>query len=305
MDLKRLEYFCTIVEQGQISKAARALHISQPPLSLRLKELEEELDVQLIYREGKAWQVTPEGEQLYQKAQYILSYINGIQEDLRKKHQSISGLVRIGVCPACLTMISILIPSLAHEFPKLRFRIWVMDTQSLERHLQERNLDFALVQLPLYNDNYFITSLETQSFLAVYGQGLFPPEWDSIAVQDLVNIPIMLGRRRDRGDCYDFLIRAFQEQGKHAQIVLDSQDTRFLHMLLKQGMPAVALLPENEVRADILDEFPIRRLSIPGLELTPVVIALERTYLSPSAKEVINRLVNAYGGLEEDVFTPA
>ena len=38
MDLKRLEYFCAIVEKGQISKAAEALHISQPPLSMRLKE---------------------------------------------------------------------------------------------------------------------------------------------------------------------------------------------------------------------------------------------------------------------------
>lgn len=79
MDLKRLEYFCAIVEKGQISKAAEALHISQPPLSMRLKELEEELDVQLIYREGKAWQVTPEGEALYQRAQFILSYVAGLE----------------------------------------------------------------------------------------------------------------------------------------------------------------------------------------------------------------------------------
>ena len=83
MDLKRLEYFCAIVEKGQISKAAEALHISQPPLSMRLKELEEELDVQLIYREGKAWQVTPEGEALYQRAQFILSYVAGLEKDIR------------------------------------------------------------------------------------------------------------------------------------------------------------------------------------------------------------------------------
>ena len=82
MDLKRLEYFCAIVEKGQISKAAEALHISQPPLSMRLKELEEELDVQLIYREGKAWQVTPEGEALYQRAQFILSYVAGLEKDI-------------------------------------------------------------------------------------------------------------------------------------------------------------------------------------------------------------------------------
>lgn len=300
MDLKRLEYFCTIVEQGQISKAARALHISQPPLSLRLKELEEELDVQLIYREGKAWQVTSEGEQLYQKAQFILSYISGIQEDLRQKQQVISGLIRIGVCPACLILISMLIPKLAQEFPKLRFRIWVMDTQSLERHMQERNIDFALVQLPIYNDNYHIIPLEAQLFLAVYGKGLIPPKKDFIKVRDLVDIPLMLGRHRDGGDCYDFLIRAFQEQGKHAKIILDSQDTRLLHMLLKQGMPAVALLPEHEVRADVLDEFPTRHLSIPGLELKPVIIALERMYFSPAAKEVINRLIKENGGSKKD-----
>ena len=102
MDLKRLEYFCAIVEKGQISKAAEALHISQPPLSMRLKELEEELDVQLIYREGKAWQVTPEGEALYQRAQFILSYVAGLEKDIRESRNKVSGLVRIGVCPPCL-----------------------------------------------------------------------------------------------------------------------------------------------------------------------------------------------------------
>ncbi|MFQ9490152.1 MAG: LysR family transcriptional regulator [Bilophila wadsworthia] len=122
MDLKRLEYFCAIVEKGQISKAAEALHISQPPLSMRLKELEEELDVQLIYREGKAWQVTPEGEALYQRAQFILSYVAGLEKDIRESRNKVSGLVRIGVCPPCLSLASTPIPALNREFPDLRFR---------------------------------------------------------------------------------------------------------------------------------------------------------------------------------------
>ena len=50
MDIKRLEYFCAIIEKGQIGKAAQSLHISQPPLSMRLRELEEELGVTLIHR---------------------------------------------------------------------------------------------------------------------------------------------------------------------------------------------------------------------------------------------------------------
>ena len=87
MDIKRLEYFCAIIEKGQIGKAAQSLHISQPPLSMRLRELEEELGVTLIHRRGKAWQITPEGQLLYQKAQFILSYMEGVKNDV----SSVSG----------------------------------------------------------------------------------------------------------------------------------------------------------------------------------------------------------------------
>ena len=266
MDLKRLEYFCAIVEKGQISKAAEALHISQPPLSMRLKELEEELDVQLIYREGKAWQV------------------------------------RIGVCPPCLSLASTPIPALNREFPDLRFRVWVMDNQSLERHMQERNLDFALVQLPVQNANYAMLPLARQEFVAVYGQGVPPPEARSIGVEELREAPLMLSRRRDGGGGYDLIMRAFQDKGVRPNVVLDSQDTRLLHKLLRQGMSAVAILPEREVAAGTLESFPMRRLDVPGLDLAPVLIWLEHAYLSRTARRVIQCLhkVNADPGEQPD-----
>ena len=302
MDLKRLEYFCAIVEKGQISKAAEALHISQPPLSMRLKELEEELDVQLIYREGKAWQVTPEGEALYQRAQFILSYVAGLEKDIRESRNKVSGLVRIGVCPPCLSLASTPIPALNREFPDLRFRVWVMDNQSLERHMQERNLDFALVQLPVQNANYAMLPLARQEFVAVYGQGVPPPEARSIGVEELREAPLMLSRRRDGGGGYDLIMRAFQDKGVRPNVVLDSQDTRLLHKLLRQGMSAVAILPEREVAAGTLESFPMRRLDVPGLDLAPVLIWLEHAYLARTARRVIQCLhkVNADPGEQPD-----
>lgn len=302
MDLKRLEYFCAIVEKGQISNAAKALHISQPPLSMRLKELEEELDVQLIYREGKAWQVTPEGEALYQRAQFILSYVAGLEKDIRESRNKVSGLVRIGVCPPCLSLASTPIPALNREFPDLRFRVWVMDNQSLERHMQERNLDFALVQLPVQNANYAMLPLARQEFVAVYGQGVPPPEARSIGVEELREAPLMLSRRRDGGGGYDLIMRAFQDKGVRPNVVLDSQDTRLLHKLLRQGMSAVAILPEREVAAGTLESFPMRRLDVPGLDLAPVLIWLEHAYLSRTARRVIQCLhkVNADPGEQPD-----
>ena len=269
---------------------------------MRLKELEEELDVQLIYREGKAWQVTPEGEALYQRAQFILSYVAGLEKDIRESRNKVSGLVRIGVCPPCLSLASTPIPALNREFPDLRFRVWIMDNQSLERHMQERNLDFALVQLPVQNANYAMLPLARQEFVAVYGQGVPPPEVRSIGVEELREAPLMLSRRRDGGGGYDLIMRAFQDKGVRPNVVLDSQDTRLLHKLLRQGMSAVAILPEREVAAGTLESFPMRRLDVPGLDLAPVLIWLEHAYLSRTARRVIQCLhkVNADPGEQPD-----
>ena len=253
-------------------------------------------------REGKAWQVTPEGEALYQRAQFILSYVAGLEKDIRESRNKVSGLVRIGVCPPCLSLASTPIPALNREFPDLRFRVWVMDNQSLERHMQERNLDFALVQLPVQNANYAMLPLARQEFVAVYGQGVPPPEARSIGVEELREAPLMLSRRRDGGGGYDLIMRAFQDKGVRPNVVLDSQDTRLLHKLLRQGMSAVAILPEREVAAGTLESFPMRRLDVPGLDLAPVLIWLEHAYLSRTARRVIQCLhkVNADPGEQPD-----
>ncbi|MDU7757810.1 MAG: LysR family transcriptional regulator, partial [Staphylococcus epidermidis] len=61
MDLKRLKYFCKVVEQGSISQAARALNMAQPPLSKRIQELEDELNAPLFVRNGNRLETTEAG----------------------------------------------------------------------------------------------------------------------------------------------------------------------------------------------------------------------------------------------------
>ena len=103
MDVRRLIYYCTIVEQGQISRAARALNISQPPLSQRLKELEDELGVQLILRENLAWQVTESGRVLYERARQVLDNLTEIPAEVKGAADGFSGRVAIGVSTTCMS----------------------------------------------------------------------------------------------------------------------------------------------------------------------------------------------------------
>lgn len=68
MEIKQLEYFRAIVEAGSISGAARALHMTQPPLSYQIKMLEEELQVSLFLRGAKKITLTEAGKTLYEQA---------------------------------------------------------------------------------------------------------------------------------------------------------------------------------------------------------------------------------------------
>lgn len=73
MEIKQLEYFRAIVDEGTISGAARTLHMTQPPLSYQMKMLEEELQVQLFIRGSKKIRLTEAGKALYVRAESLLT----------------------------------------------------------------------------------------------------------------------------------------------------------------------------------------------------------------------------------------
>ena len=71
MNFKQLEYFSAVAEAKSISKAARALHVAQPPISRQLSMLEDELGVCLFLRNNKGVELTEAGRSLYQQSQHM------------------------------------------------------------------------------------------------------------------------------------------------------------------------------------------------------------------------------------------
>ncbi|WP_077071370.1 LysR family transcriptional regulator [Mailhella massiliensis] len=297
MDFKRLEYFCSLVEFGSFSKAATSLHISQPPLSQRIKELEEELGVTLIHRTSRSFQITPAGEELYHRAQFILSYIHAFEKDFLRSGDPVSGHVRIGVCPPCNSFMLEALPELQKLYPQLTYRLWLMDNQSLERHMQEVHLDLCLAQLPLKNQNYRIIPLRSSHYCALYGSGLAAPRKKSVRPADLKDVPLLLSRRRDDGGSYNQIMKTFQKEGIVPQVFADTQDVRIMVELLSRGLNAAAILPESEVPKNCTLE--CRRVHFSELCTLPVILVLRQAYISHAAYRVIQFLYERFRSPED------
>lgn len=113
MNLRRLEYFLTVVEEGSVSLAARRLHMTQPPLSQAIQALEREVGAELLQRLPRGVEPTSAGRLLAQQGRDLLRWSERVEESVHRIGQGLEGRLRI----ACVPSISwSLLPPLLKRF---------------------------------------------------------------------------------------------------------------------------------------------------------------------------------------------
>ena len=85
MELRHLRYFCAVAEEKNMTRAAEKIFMAQPPLTRQIKQLEEEVGVQLVQREARGISLTPAGEYFWQQAQLIL---DKLEATVKESHGS-------------------------------------------------------------------------------------------------------------------------------------------------------------------------------------------------------------------------
>ena len=150
ISMKHLRYFSVLAEQRHFGRAAEACSISQPALSLQIKELEGILGAALVERGGRQIRLTPLGESFALRARDILRGVDELGSLVRASFGPPSGLVQIGVIP---TVAPYLLPGvitrMAERFPLLELRPREAVTPKLVEALLGGRLDAAIVALPV------------------------------------------------------------------------------------------------------------------------------------------------------------
>lgn len=254
-------YFCTIVEQGQISRAARVLHMAQPPLSQRLRELENEIGYELFSRKGRSLQITEAGLLLYQRAREILRAVEETRDEVIRVASQAGPTMRIGLSPTCKSYWTSHFQALQTRFPDRLIGLVVGDSSYLEYLLQTGKLDIALMQPPLHAEDFTTHRIATSKTVAVAAVGIFPTETHQISLIELSRHPLLLLRRSVGVGTYERLQQSFHEAGLKPNIVLYSSDVELLLDVLKQGFQGIAVVPESEV-GDMNTKYEMRPISV-------------------------------------------
>lgn len=168
LTLKQLRYFDALARHRHFGHAAEACNISQPALSLQMKELEALFGVPLIERRARDIRLSPLGEDLVIRARDILRAVDDLEDLARTAQGPMSGRLRLGVIPTVAPyLLPRVIKALSREYPDLDLRPRETVTQSLLEDLGTGQLDAAILALPVSQATLHEEPLFEEEFVLV------------------------------------------------------------------------------------------------------------------------------------------
>jgi LysR family transcriptional regulator, benzoate and cis,cis-muconate-responsive activator of ben and cat genes len=172
MELRHLRYFYAVAKNLSFSKAAQELHISQPPLSRQIQDLERELGSPLFIRRAKRIELTEAGEYMQIEVQRILESVDMVARTVKLIGSAEERRIRVG-CVNFL-MYSTLPPffELVHESePDIKLDIAIMSTEAQEKALRAGALDIGFVRSWVAADGLVFEPLSDERFAVIFPSG--------------------------------------------------------------------------------------------------------------------------------------
>ena len=147
MNNEALKTFVTLAEVKNFTKTAELLLMSQPSVSLHIKNLEKEFQTQLFLRSPKFLKITPTGEILYDRAKQIITIYEQTKQDILEQHNIIKGELKIG---ASFTIGEYILPSLLidlqKDYPDLELQVNIGNTEEIVQSVRLFQVDIGLIE---------------------------------------------------------------------------------------------------------------------------------------------------------------
>lgn len=241
MELRHLIYFKTVAKLLHFTKAAEQLHISQPPLTRQIKELEKELGVVLFLRNNKRVELTDAGRFFLRECDSLIQQLERSKQLVKQIHDSVSGEFRIGyISSTPLASLAALLRQLNHQFPLLKTRLYELPTAKQVGALEGGKLDVGILRAPvastllatdlLWEDPFVLVSASTGA--------------DQSDLTGLATIPFISYNRDYAPYYHQQFIACCSHIGFTPQVVHECNNIHSILRLVESGL-GVAIVPSS------------------------------------------------------------
>ena len=250
LTLRQLRYLDALARHGCFSRAAEECAVSQPALSMQIRELEHELGMELVDRRHGVIVLTHAGAEVARRARPILSATHDLTESLHCSDRLLSGSLRLGVIPTLAPYIlPLLLPELQRRYSDLCLDLIETQTKTLVSELAQGTLDVILLALPVEKAEFETIELFRDRFLLAVPAHDPLPERAKVTTRDVKARRLLL---LEEGHCLreHALIYCGDHSSAHARLGATSLATVLQMVASGYG---VTLLPEVAVDVELRD----------------------------------------------------
>lgn len=250
--LRQLRYFDALAQHGHFGRAAEACAVTQPALSMQIRELEKDLGAQLVERRGGQVVLTETGKGIAARAQQILGAARDLADFARHRERVLTGMLRLGVIPSVAPyVLPRVLPSLQRQYPDLRLELHETQTHALLSELTRGALDALILALPVDDSDIETLPLFEDAFLlAVPADDPLPSSTRAVAAHVDQRKLILL----EEGHCLRDQALAYCAMARHESSTSLGATSLATVMQLVANNYGVTLVPEIAAGVEVRDD---------------------------------------------------
>lgn len=249
MTLRHMRIFLSVFQHSSVTRAAEELHLTQPSVSISVKELESYYGLRLFERYGRRIVPTEGGKMLYDYALHIVSLFDEMETRVRSWDEK--GVLRVG---ASITIGTHILPELAvrcqEALPGLRLEAKVCNSGEVEASILDNRVDLGLIETAPASADLTAVPFMEDSLQAVAPCGHPLAGKEGVSLAELAGYPLLMREKGSAGR--DILEAAFALRGIQVSPLWESASTQAIVQGVAGGL-GLAILPEPLVRRDIAE----------------------------------------------------
>jgi LysR family transcriptional regulator, benzoate and cis,cis-muconate-responsive activator of ben and cat genes len=259
IETRQLRYFVAVAEQLSFRSAAIRLHISQPPLTRQIQQLEEELGVALFARNSRGVELTAAGSAFLEEATNLLTLLERAGQRTSMVGHGLLGRLDIGVFgSSTLGVVPRLVLGFRSSHPNVEVALHNLGKAEQVKALKERRITVGFNRLVDPDPDIVVESVLTEGLHVVFRRGQAPARRKVLKVSDLRGQPLILFPRTPRPSFADRVIWLCRQQGFEPVVVQEVDDV-VTAMALVSGGFGITVAPDGA-----------RNLRLPGIAFAPL-----------------------------------
>lgn len=292
LDLKQLQYFISVTEQMNFSKAAEKLHISQPSLSNAIKKLEHEIGSPLLNRNTRNLQLTEAGELLYERAKVIIKNMEVLKIEMDEVIVHGTSEVTIGVMESIKHWLPKVIAQYKSNYPQMTIHLVdILGSKRVKKSLKGYKTHVIITNQRMDDEELEVQSLYEERLVAVLPLNHPLAEKDRLTIADLCNEPFIISTEgfQTRLD----ILSAFEQVGLKMNIQYEIERFETAVSLVRENL-GITILPENYLQGPTAKTIVQKEIDGPNLRRNVYLVSLKNRHLPLAIRHLLANIVQFF-----------